>query len=78
VVATKNTEKIAIEIETGKSNYKRNIQQNLGPKYDKIVVAATDKKALKKVELDLAQVYKHTIHAHETSSAQRRSQHPIL
>ena len=56
VVATKNSEKIAIEIETGKSNYMRNIQQNLGAKYDKIVVVATDKKAFTKVELDLAQV----------------------
>jgi hypothetical protein len=56
VVATKNSEKIAIEIETGKSNYMRNIQQNLGAKYNQIVVVSTDKKAFKKIERDLAQV----------------------
>lgn len=56
VVATMNSERIAIEIETGKSNYMRNIRQNLAAKYDKIVVVATDKKAFKRIERDLAQV----------------------
>ena len=56
VVATRNSEKIAIEIETGKSNYIRNVQQNLSAGYDKIIVVATDKKAFEKVEQDLAQV----------------------
>ena len=56
VVATKTSEKIAIEIETGKSNYVRNIQQNLGAKYSKIVVVATGKKAFKKIERDLARI----------------------
>ena len=56
VVAKKDSEKIAIEIETGKSNYMRNIRQDLAAKYDKIVVVATDKKAFEKVQKDLAQV----------------------
>ena len=56
VVATKESERITIEIETGKSNYMRNIHQNLGAKYSKIVVVATDKKAFKKIERDLAQI----------------------
>ena len=56
VVAIKDSEKIAIEIETGKSNYMRNIQQNLGTKYSKIVVVATGKKAFEKIERDLAQI----------------------
>jgi len=56
VVAKNNSEQIAIEIETGKSNYMRNLQQNLSAKYTKIMVVATDKKAFKKIEQDLAQV----------------------
>jgi len=56
VVANKDSERIAIEIETGKSNYVRNVQQDLGARYDKIVVVATDKRALAKVERDLARV----------------------
>ena len=56
VGATKHSERIAIEIETGKSNYMRNVQQNLSAGYDKIIVVATDKKAFEKVEQDLAQV----------------------
>ena len=56
MVAIKDSEKIAIEIETGKSNYLRNIQQNLGTKYSKIVVVGTGKKAFKKIERALAQI----------------------
>jgi hypothetical protein len=54
VVAYNKDETIAIEIETGKSNIIRNIQQDLAAKYDKVVVAATDKKALAKVEKELS------------------------
>ncbi len=54
IIASKNDEKIAIEIETGKSNFTRNIKQNLAARYDKIIVVATDKKAFEKVEKQLA------------------------
>ena len=54
VVAYRDGETIAIEIETGKSNIIRNIQQDLAAKYDKLIVAATDKKALTKVEKELS------------------------
>lgn len=54
VVAKKNDQKIAVEIETGKSNYLRNIRQNLLAKYDEIVVIATDKSAYDRIEKDLA------------------------
>jgi len=55
VVAQKDGENIAIEIETGKSNFIRNIQQDLAAKYDKVIVAATDKSAFEKIEKKLAQ-----------------------
>ena len=55
VVAKKDDEKIAIEIETGKSNFIRNVQQNLAAKYDKVLVVATDKIAFEKIEKKLAQ-----------------------
>lgn len=54
VVAIKNKEKIAIEIETGKSDFLRNIRQNLAAKYNKIIVVATDKKAFERIEKILA------------------------
>ncbi|HBG28976.1 MAG: hypothetical protein A2Y10_14860 [Planctomycetes bacterium GWF2_41_51] len=54
VVAGKNNERIAIEIETGLSNFIRNIRQDLAAKYDKIVVVATDKYAFEKIEKSLA------------------------
>ena len=54
VVAIKEGEKIAIEIETGKSNVVRNVQQDLIAKFDKVLVVATDKKAFEKVERELA------------------------
>ena len=55
VVARKEDERIAIEIETGKSNYLRNIRQDLLAKYDKTIVVATDKPAFEKIEKQLAQ-----------------------
>jgi DNA-binding Lrp family transcriptional regulator len=54
VVAKKDDQKIAIEIETGKSNYLRNIRQDMLAKYDQILVVTTDKTAYEKVEKDLA------------------------
>jgi hypothetical protein len=53
VVAQKNNEKIAIEIETGKSDFVRNIRQDLAARYDKIIVVATDKSAFEKMEKSL-------------------------
>ena len=53
VVASKEDERIAIEIETGKSNIVRNAREDLIAKYDKVLVVATDKKALGKVEREL-------------------------
>ena len=55
VVARKSREKLAIEIETGKSDFLRNIRQDLAAGYDKIVVVATDKPAFVKIEKQLAQ-----------------------
>jgi len=55
VVARKDDEKIAIEIETGKSNFVRNVQQDLATKYNKVLVVTTDKSAFKKIETKLAQ-----------------------
>jgi len=55
VVAKKGNEKIAIEIETGKSDFIRNIQQNLAAKYNKVLIVATDKSAFKKIETKLVQ-----------------------
>jgi hypothetical protein len=54
VVARKDNEKIAIEVETGKSDFVRNIRQDLAAKYDKIIVVATDKNAFEKIERSLA------------------------
>ena len=55
VVARKNDEKIAIEVETGKSNFVRNVQQDLAAKYNKILIVATNKSAFEKIEKKLAQ-----------------------
>lgn len=54
VVVYRDGETIALEIETGKSNIIRNIQQDLAAKYDKIIVVATDRKAFEKVERELS------------------------
>lgn len=54
VVAAGKDEKIAVEIETGKSDVVRNVKQDLLSAYSRILVVATDKSALKKVEKLLA------------------------
>ncbi len=54
VVASKDGEKIAIEIETSKSNFIQNVKQDLLAKYDKILVVATDKLVFEKIEKKLA------------------------
>jgi hypothetical protein len=54
VVAIKEDEKIAIEIETGKSDFVQNVKQDLLSGFDKVIVVATDKSALEKLEKELA------------------------
>ena len=54
VVAKNESERIAIEIETGKSDFVRNVKQDLLAGYDKVLVVATGKKAFAKVERELA------------------------
>lgn len=54
ITAQKNGRKIAIEIETGLSDFLRNVRQNMLAKYDQIIVVATDKTAYEKIEKDLA------------------------
>ncbi len=53
LLARKGNQSIAIEVETGKSNAVWNVKQNLLSKFDKILVVATDKTALNKVEQQL-------------------------
>ena len=55
LVAKNESEKIAIEIEIGKSNFLRNARQGLAAKFDKILIVATDKSAFGKIERGLAQ-----------------------
>ncbi len=56
VLARKGAENIAIEIETGKSDVVWNVRQDLLSGFEKVLVVATDKRALEKVERDLAKV----------------------
>ena len=50
----KDGKSIAIEIETGKSDVVRNVQQDLLSGFDKVLIIATDARALRKVEKELA------------------------
>ena len=49
LVAEKEKEQIAIEIETGKSNYLKNVEKNLEYGFKKIYVIATNDKAYRKI-----------------------------
>ena len=55
VLAVKDGRTIAIEVETGKSDVVRNVKQDLISGFDKVVVVATDEKALGKIERQFAQ-----------------------
>ena len=55
VLAVKDGESVAVEIETGKSDIVKNVKQDLLSGFDKVLVVATDEKALEKVEQKLAQ-----------------------
>lgn len=50
LLARKVSESVAIEIETGKSDILKNLLLNLEARFDRILIVATSKKALKKVE----------------------------
>ena len=54
MLAQKDGEKIAIEIETGKSDVVWNVRQDLLARFDRVIVVATDEKAMGKVERQLA------------------------
>lgn len=50
VVARKEGQAIAIEIETGKSDFISNVRQDLRSKYSRNIVIATDREAFEKIE----------------------------
>ena len=54
ILARKGSERLAVEIETGKSDVVRNVRQNLKAGFTRVFVAATDETALSKVERQLA------------------------
>ncbi len=54
VLAVKDGKRIAIEIETGKSDILQNVRQNLLSGFENILIVATDIQAFKKVETELA------------------------
>ena len=45
IIAKKDNKKIAIEIETGKSDFIKNIQRDLNAGFDEVIVIATSKRA---------------------------------
>ena len=55
ILAKRDQLKVAVEIETGKSDCRRNVQKCLKSGFDRVVVAATTKIALSKVERQLAE-----------------------
>ncbi len=55
VLAVKNGERVAIEVETGKSDVVGNVKNNLRSKFDRIMVVATDDEAMAKVERQLGE-----------------------
>jgi hypothetical protein len=54
IATQKEGRKIALEIETGLSDFLQNIRQNLLARYDTIIIIATDKPAYEKIEKTLA------------------------
>ena len=55
VLASKGGERIGIEIETGKSDALANVRNGLRSGFRRVIVAATDEVALRKVERQLAE-----------------------
>lgn len=56
VLATKDGKTVAIEIETGKSDFIRNVKQDLVSGFDKVLVVATDRMAFDRIERGLAKM----------------------
>lgn len=54
VVAIKDNQKIAVEIETGKSDFMHNVRQDLIASYDRMIIVATNREVLEKIEKSLA------------------------
>ena len=54
ISATRGSENVAIEIETGKSDVVANVKRDLLCGVHKVVVVATDQQALEKIERQLA------------------------
>lgn len=57
ISAEKDGRRTAVEIETGKSDFLRNVRQDLAARYDKVIVVATDKSAFEKIERQLAKAH---------------------
>ncbi len=55
VLALKKRERVAIEVETGKSDVVGNVKNNLLSKFERIVIVATDDEAMAKVERQLGE-----------------------
>jgi len=53
IIAEKDNKKITIEIETGKSDFIKNIQRNLKAGFDEVIVIATSKMAYEKINNEL-------------------------
>ncbi len=49
IVATKGKHKIAVEIETGKSDWRSNIQKNIQSGFENILILATNQATLQKI-----------------------------
>ena len=54
VLATNASERVGIEVETGKSDVVWNVKQDLLAGFDRVIVVATDESALAKIERQLA------------------------
>lgn len=53
VLARKDNESVAIEVETGKSDVVKNVKQDLRARFTRVLVVATDENAMRKVEEQL-------------------------
>ena len=54
MLATNASERVGIEIETGKSDVISNVKHDLLSKFDKVIVVATDQAAMARIERQLA------------------------
>ena len=57
IVIEKADFKTAIEIETGKSDWKKNIDKNLNKGFDKIIIAATNNQACQTIQKTVKQLH---------------------